>query len=299
MDVSLNGTCDLQGHRGARGKRPENTIPAFQYCIENQMTTIELDTNLTKDRQLIVYHDTVLNGKICRDESGEPTASVPIKDLTVAELKRLDCGGAADDNFPEQVPVKGTRLITLVEFFEFIRNFEKNHVPLKPIRFNIETKFPKNYTQSDITLAAELMVQTISDAGMTERSIVQSFILEILPEIKKLDSRILTSALFEPGIVEAALLKSGFSSGREKIIQRALRVGADIISPHLLYVNRKLVQRCHALGRKVLPWVLNDEKMMEAFLDLGVDGIISDYPDRLCRVYSKWEEDRNQRMKST
>jgi glycerophosphoryl diester phosphodiesterase len=139
---------------------------------------------------------------------------------------------------------------------------------------------------------AGLMVQTIVSADMTERSTVQAFVLKVLPEIKRLDGRILTSALFEPGIVQALLLKSGFSYGREKIIQRALEADADIISPHFFYVNRKFIRRCHGLGKKVIPWVLNDEKMMAVFLDWGVDGIISDYPDRLYRVYSKWSEDR-------
>jgi len=255
------------------------------------MTTIELDTNLTKDLQLIVYHDNVLNGKICRNENGEPVAPVPVRNLTVSELKRLDCGVAANEDFPEQVPVKGTRLITLAEFFEFVRIFEQNHVRLKPIRFNIETKFGKDYNRSEINRVAGLMVKTIADAGMAERSTVQSFILEVLPEIKRLNGRIQTSALFEPGIIQAFLLQSGFSYGRKEIIQKALGVGADIISPHFLYINRKFIQSCHGRGKKVLPWVLNDEKMMEEFLDLGVDGIISDYPDRLYRVYSRWAGD--------
>ena len=291
MYPSLDGTCDLQGHRGARGTRPENTIPAFQYCIEKQMTTIELDTNLTKDHQLIVCHDTVLNSKICRLETGEPIRPIPIKELTVAELKRLECGVADSPAFPEQVPVKGTRLITLAEFFEFVRVFEQQHASLQPIRFNIETKFGKDYTRSEVNVVSGLMVKTIADAGMAERATVQSFVLEVLPEIKRLNGRIQTSALFEPGVVQAFLLKSGLFCGREKIIQRALTVGADIISPHFLYVNRKFIQRCHGYGKKVLPWVLNDEKMMEDFLDLGVDGIISDYPDRLYRVYSRWAVD--------
>ena len=293
MYLSLDGTYDLQGHRGARGKRPENTIPAFQYCLENHMTTIELDTNLTKDQQLIVYHDTVLNRKICRQENGEPVTPMPIKDLTVAELKQLDCGSAANKDFPEQVPVKGTRLLTLAEFFEFVQTFEQQHARLQPIRFNIETKFGKDYTRSEIIRVSGLMVKAIADAGMVERSTVQSFVLEILPEIKRLNGRIQTSALFELGIIRTLLLKSGFSYDREKIIQKALAVGADIISPHFLYVDRKFIQRCHGVGKKVLPWVLNDEKMMEAFLDLGVDGIISDYPDRLFRVYSGWAGDRS------
>ena len=109
---SLDGTVDLQGHRGARGKRPENTIPAFVYCIEQGMTSIEIDTNVTQDNQLIVYHDTTVNGKICRSENGEPAESVPIREMTVRELKRLDCGSAGNPKFPEQEPVPGTRLIT-------------------------------------------------------------------------------------------------------------------------------------------------------------------------------------------
>lgn len=288
MSLPLDGTYDLQGHRGARGKRPENTIPAFQFCIENHMTTIELDTNLTKDHQLIVYHDTVLNSKLCRHENGKPVTPIPIKDLTVAELKRLDCGVAPDEGFPEQIPIKGTRLITLAEFFDFVRKYEQQHVLFKPVRFNIETKFRQDYTQSDVNVMAELMVKTIADAGMTERSTVQSFVLEVLPEVNRLNERIQTSALFEPGLVHAFLLKSGFSWGRDKIIQKALSVDANIISPHFLYIDRKFIQRCHSYGKKVLPWVLNDEKMMEDFFALGVDGIISDYPDRLYRVYSRW-----------
>lgn len=288
MYLSLDGAVDLQGHRGARGNRPENTIPAFQYCIENHMTTIELDTNLTKDRQLIVYHDSVLNSKICRDESGQPLAPLPIRELTVADLKRLDCGVAANKDFPEQIPVKGTRLITLAEFFEFIRIFEQNHTGLKPIRFNIEMKFGKGYSRSEVNTTAQLMVKTVADAGMDERSTVQSFVLEALPVVKRLNEHIRTSALFEPGILRSVLLKSGFSCGRKKIIQKALAVDADIISPHFLYADRKFIQLCHGCGKKVLPWVLNDEKLIEYFLYLGVDGIISDYPDRLYRVYSKW-----------
>ena len=104
---SLDGTHDLQGHRGARGKRPENTIPAFEYCIEHQMTTIELDTGVTKDKQLIVNHDSTVNGKICFYEDGGPAEFTPIKDLTVDQLKQLDCGTTGNTDFPEQMPVAG------------------------------------------------------------------------------------------------------------------------------------------------------------------------------------------------
>jgi len=298
MHVLLTGSCDLQGHRGARGKRPENTIPAFQYCIEHDMTTIELDTNLTKDQQLIVYHDTVLNAKICRHEDGKTLLPIPIKELTVAELKQLDCGLADTVAFPEQIAIPATRLLTLSEFFEFIHQFEQNAAHSRPIRFNIEIKFAKDYTPLEVKRVADLMVRTIMAADMGERSTVQSFVLEVLLEIKKLNKNIQTSALFEPGWLRGFLLRLGFGCGRENIIQTAIAVDADIISPHFLYINDYFIQCCHNAGKKVIPWVVNEETMMNDFLNRGVDGIISDYPDRLHRVHSKWINARD-RIKIT
>ena len=78
-NTPLNGQVDLQGHRGARGARPENTLPAFKYCIEQNMTTIELDTNVTKDKELIIHHDSELNGDICIDETGENAQKIAIE----------------------------------------------------------------------------------------------------------------------------------------------------------------------------------------------------------------------------
>ena len=285
---SLDGTHDLQGHRGARGKRPENTIPAFEYCIEHQMTTIELDTNVTKDKQLIVNHDTTVNGKICLYEGGEPAEFTPIKDLTVEQLKQLDCGSTGNVEFPEQIPVTGALLITLAEFFEFVRAYERDHALPRPILFNIETKFRDDHTLEEIYEAARLMVTAIEAAGMAARSTVQSFVTQVLPEIKKLNPGIKTSALFKPTVFQGFLLKLGFNANRNEIIQNAAAIAADIISPHYLYIDAGFVHRCHEKCIKVLPWVVNDARAMVRMLNCGVDGIISDYPDRLSSVYAKW-----------
>lgn len=289
---SLDGTHDLQGHRGARGKRPENTIPAFEYCIEHQMTTIELDTNVTKDKQLIVNHDTAVNGKICLYEDGESAEFTPIKDLTVEELKQLDCGSTGNADFPEQMPVAGSRLITLDEFFEFVHAYERDHALPRPILFNIETKFRDDHTIEEVYTAARLMVKAIEAAGMVDRSTVQSFVPQVLPEIKKLNPSIKTSALFEPSVFQGFLLKLGFNANRDEIIQNAAALAVDIISPHYLYIDTGFVHRCHEKCLKVLPWVVNEARAMEKMLNCGVDGIISDYPDRLSRVYAKWSEQK-------
>jgi len=289
---SLDGTHDLQGHRGARGKRPENTIPAFEYCIEHQMTTIELDTNVTKDKRLIINHDTTVNGKICRFEDGEPAEFIPIADLTIGQLRRLDCGSAGNADFPEQIPVAGARLITLDEFFEFVRAYERDHELPHPILFNVETKFRSDHSLEEIYETARLMVNTIEAAGMAARSTVQSFVPEVLPEIKKLNPWIKTSVLFKPTAFQGFLLKLGFNANRDSIIQNAAAIAVDIISPHFLYVNPAFVNCCHEKCIRVLPWVVNEAKTMERLLNYGVDGIISDYPDRLSRVYANWSEQR-------
>lgn len=285
---SLDGTVDLQGHRGARGKRPENTIPAFEYCIEQQMTSIELDTNVTRDKQLIVNHDTTINGEICRLENGVPAEFIPIKDLSVNEIKQFDCGSVRHKGFPEQLTILGTRLITLTEFFDFINTYEQNHALSHRILFNIETKFRQDHSQSDIHETARLMVETIVAAGMEKRTTVQSFVIEVLPEIKKLNAVIKTSALFEPSWFKKILLKLGFRADSDAILQMTVSIGANILSPHYCYVTKDFVHQCHKKCIRVLPWVVNEEKLIKRLLNYGVDGIISDYPDRLFRVYSSW-----------
>ncbi len=92
---------DLQGHRGARGLYPENTIPAFKFAIEHKMTTLELDTNLTKDGNLIVFHDSTINPGLCLDSRGKPAQSTRILDMTLEDLKKLDCGSLINKKFPE------------------------------------------------------------------------------------------------------------------------------------------------------------------------------------------------------
>ena len=270
--------------------RPENTIPAFQYCIEHNMTTIELDTNVTKDKQLIIWHDGVINGSLCLGEDGKPAQPVPIKELTVPEIQKYDCGAVKNDTFPEQVPVKNTRLVTLSEFFDFIKKYEQDHPDQQPLGFNIETKFGESYSREEILETAELMVKTIETAGMVGRTTVQSFVIDILPEIKKLNSGLKTSALFQPTRFQRYKMLLGLDANRSEIIEKTIKTDADIISPHFLYVTPAFVTQCHEKNIRVVPWTVNDEEKIKNLLNWGVDGIISDYPDKLYRVYIQWKE---------
>jgi glycerophosphoryl diester phosphodiesterase len=137
----LEGYVDLQGHRGARGLRPENTIPAFESCIDHNMTTVELDTNVTADKQLIVVHDSYLNGVIALDADGKPAASIAIAALTVEQLKTYDYGTLKNPDFPEQQPVPGTRLSTLPEVFAHVDAYAAEKKVARSLMFNAELKF--------------------------------------------------------------------------------------------------------------------------------------------------------------
>ncbi|MCP4130972.1 MAG: glycerophosphodiester phosphodiesterase, partial [bacterium] len=200
---------DLQGHRGARALRPENSIPAFISCIENNMTTIELDTAVTKDKKLIIIHDTVLNEKLCVDSTGKPAKAIPVANLTVAELKKYDCGSLQHEDFPEQVTVKNTRLITLEEFFNFIKEYERKSNAAGTIKFNIEIKFKESAAIAEVKEAAQIMVRSLQQSGMRERTVVQCFNLDLIKEIRKINPGLTTSALFTLTRVEGLLLLAG------------------------------------------------------------------------------------------
>jgi len=286
--LTAKTSIDLQGHRGARGRFPENSIPAFTYAIEQKMTTLELDTNLTKDGHLIVYHDSFVNPDLCLDVNQNPAQPTRILDMTLADLKTLDCGSIIHEKFPEQKPIPGTKIISLSEFFDFVTQYEASHPDLPKPRFNIETKFESAPDQAYLEKFAMTMVKLIEDAGVADRTIVQSFVLEVLPMIKKKNPSLKTSALFQPSYVQGFLMTMGLNTFRREIIEKTEKAGADIISPYHLYANRFFIQTCHQKNIKVIPWTVNEEKKIRVLLNNGVDGIISDYPNRLFRIYQQW-----------
>ncbi|MBN1533924.1 MAG: glycerophosphodiester phosphodiesterase [Spirochaetes bacterium] len=287
---SLNGTVDLEGHRGARGKRPENTIPAFVYCMEQGMTTLELDTHVTKDKDLIIYHDDTMNGTICQDAHGNPAGKIPVKTLTVSELKTYDCGARKNEEFPEQETAKGTRLSTLKELFDFVKAYEDEHGITTPFMFNIEIKLEENASIQEILEAARITVKAIEDSGMTNRVIVQSFVMEAIKEVKRINPAMKTSALFQPTYPQGFMLTIGRSANSDEIIAQTLEAGADVISPYYLYCSSEFMRKCHEKKLLVIPWTVNEPEAMKRLLECGVDGIISDYPDRLRAAHDVWRK---------
>ncbi len=289
-------TFDLQGHRGARGLRPENTLAGFTHALEIGVTTLELDVGVTRDGVVVVSHDRLLNPDHTRDAAGKflETAGPAIVDLTYAELQRYDVGrikpgSAYAAAFPEQQPVDGERIPRLVDVFALASSRGNSEV-----RFNVETKLdPMRPEQALSPLAfARALAAAIRDAGMASRATVQSFDWRTLRLLQQLAPEIELVALTDqqPDEDTVEVGKPGaspwlgeldvddYGGSVPKLVQA---LGARTWSPHALDLTPGAVIEAHSLGLDVVPWTVNDPKDMERAIAAGVDGLITDYPDRL------------------
>lgn len=287
---------DLQGHRGARGLAPENTLPAFERALDLGVTTLELDVGLTADGVVVVSHDPALNPAITRDASGR-WLSVPgplLKSLTAAQLQAYDVGRIAPESpyartFATQQPRDGTRIPALAEVFALVRGRGA------PVRFNIETKLSPR--QPDDTASVEAMTDAllaaIRAAGVADRVTIQSFDWRTLQRVQQLQPGLPTSYLTiqtantnnvnDPAWT-AGLLLSDHGGSVPRLVKAA---GGAAWAPNGGALTDALVREAQALGLKVTPWTINAPSDMERLLSWGVDGIITDYPDRLREVMQR------------
>jgi glycerophosphoryl diester phosphodiesterase len=297
--AAQDATFDLQGHRGARGLAPENTLAGFGRALEVGVSTLELDCGVTKDGVVVVSHDRLLSPDHTRDATGK-FLEVPgpaIVDLSYEELRQYDVGRIKPGSeyaaaFPEQQPVDGERIPRLADVFALVERSGN-----RTVRFNIETKIdPAHPLQSVSALAfARALATAIRDAGMASRTTVQSFDWRTLRLLGALAPEIglvaLTDQQPEEDTVEAG--KPGASAwlGELDVDDHAGSVpklvqalGAKTWSPHARDLTPALVIEAHSLGLAVVPWTVNDPKDMERAIAAGVDGLITDYPDRLRTV---------------
>jgi glycerophosphoryl diester phosphodiesterase len=288
----------VQGHRGARGLAPENTLPSFEIALDWGVDTLELDLHLSADDRLVIWHDPAVEGSKCRLDSdlAQPTAPdpaqapVPIRSLTLAQLGQYRCDLNPDPgNFPDQQPVSTPlaqdryALISLESLFDFVDAYAQSgdktpaqRANAAQIRYNVETKRrpdqPQNIGDGFDGLSPgpfeQELVRVIEAYGLTERVTVQSF-----------DHRSLwTVAQLNPQIELAALINQGISQRQLAELQQR---GAGILSPRFTLVNERLLAQAHELGLQVIPWTVNDPAEMARLMALGVDGLITDFPDRL------------------
>lgn len=248
----------VHGHRGARAMFPENTIPAFRYAIEAGADVLELDVAVTRDNVLVVSHDPHLNPAICTAPAGLPTT---IRESTLAELRKWDCGAKQNPGFPKQKVVPGTGIPTLDEVFEL--------APIGKFDFNVETKsFAKN---PELTPApaefSRMLLDAIRRHHLEARVIVQSFDFRTLYEMKKLDPAIRLSALRDGKETDLASIATG--------------AGAKIVSPQFRMVMPDRVRAAHKAGIQVVPWTANTPDIWDWLIECAVNAIITDDPAAL------------------
>jgi glycerophosphoryl diester phosphodiesterase len=285
---------DLQGHRGARGLAPENTLAAFRTALDLGVTTLETDLAVTKDDVLVISHDPLLNPDLVRGPDGKwIDAGPPIRSLTVAELKRYDIGrlnpaAKYAQQFPEQKPVDGERFPTLAEFFAAAG---------PDVRFNIEIK--TDPTKPELTVDpnrfAQLAVDAIRLGKAGRRSTIQSFDWRGLIEARRLAPEIATGCLsIESNNMDTVGRASGqpspwlagldLAAHGGSVPRLASQAGCAVWSPFWRNVTAENVKEAQALGLKVVPWTVNNSSEMTRLIDIGVDGLITDYPDRALPV---------------
>jgi glycerophosphoryl diester phosphodiesterase len=293
------GAFDLQGHRGARGLAPENTIVGFAKALSVGVATLELDLAMTTDGVVVVHHDLWLNPNTTRDRSGAYLASrgPAIRSLTLAEVKRFDVGRLKPgtryaQTFREQQPADGTTIPTLAEVFSLVVEARADH-----IRFNIETKLtPTTGADApDPDAFAAAVVAAVRRAGLEQRVTVQSFDWRTLNVLRRIAPELRRACLTSEGAGYVDTLKpvaSGrspwtgfniddFGGSPPRLVAAA---GCALWSPFFREVTAKRVAEAKRLGLAVVPWTVNERADAERLLELGIDGIITDYPDRLRAV---------------
>ena len=248
----------VHGHRGARALMPENTLPAFEYAIGAGVDVLELDLAVTKDNVLVVSHDPHLSEVFCQ---GPANSSRVIRELTLAELAKWDCGARANPQFPKQKAVPGTRVPTLEQVLDL--------APRGKFEFNIETKITRKDPQltPDPETFSRLLVEAIRRHKLAARCIIQSFDERTLIAAAKLAPEIRRSALFE--------------SRKRDLLAATRDAQASILSPHFRLTDKELVRSAHEAGLQVVPWTANTPAEWDRLIEAGVDAIISDDPAAL------------------
>jgi len=280
---------DLQGHRGARGLAPENTLAAFVRALEIGVDTLELDVFLSADDVLVVHHDPALNPDIARDAAGQRVAAPAplLRSLTLAQIQAYDVGrlregSAYAKTFAAQQPVDGERIPTLAALFELVRARGAERV-----RFNIEIKV--NPTRPDDTpppeRIADALLAAVAAAGLESRVTVQGFDWRPLQRVQQRAPQIATGYLTIQNPRSNNLADdtwtAGFRLGDHGTVPKLVKAaGGRVWSPNFNDLLPRLVEEAHGLGLQVVPWTVNDAADMARLIGWGVDGLITDYPDR-------------------
>jgi glycerophosphoryl diester phosphodiesterase len=268
---------DLQGHRGARGLKPENTIPAFIAALDYGVTTIELDVVITKDNQVVVSHEPWMSHEFCLNPDSTPIlkageSSFSIYKMEYNEVKKFDCGLKVYPRFPEQEKMPAYKpllsdVIAAVE--DHIKSYSQYEVD-----YNIEIKSEKegdNKFHPTPEVFSDIVYQLINQYLPWERVVIQSFDFRVLKYWKKKYPHVRLAALVEnKNSMEANLKALGFNP--------------SVYSPEFILLSPQIVRALHQQKIRVIPWTVNEPEDMKRMKSWGVDGLITDYPNRAAEL---------------
>jgi glycerophosphoryl diester phosphodiesterase len=308
---------DLQAHRGGIGMTTEESLEGFGKAMRLGVSTLELDTHVTKDRKVVVNHDRQISAVKCRD-TGPVTAGDPmypyvgkyIKDLTLAQIKTMDCGYRQLPGFPEQEVVKGFRMVELKDVLNLVKRYRAKQVKLN-IETKVETKVEAGAPEQTAprALFVRRVYEEIHRSGIEKQVTVQSFDWGALRAMHELAPKWPLVALTNYDFLQVG--KDGASPwlggidaddyGGDFVRAAATIPGVTTLSPNYgfpqsgrvgdpgfrFYADRTMVEEAHARGLKIVPWTCDDPATVEALMDNGVDGVITDYPNRVRQIMAE------------
>lgn len=270
----------IEGHRGARGWAPENTIHSFKKALLLGADTLELDVVVTKDGKILVSHEAWFSSAISLDPSGNRIPEDKQKEFNIfrmsyEETRLFDVGSIGNKNFPEQEKMKASKPL-LQDVFREIASFVRENKLPEP-RYNIEIKTVEDgddvFNPKPATFA-RLVYDEIKAQKMLKRVIVQSFDARVLREMRGISKR-----------VPLAFLVSNKRGVTEHL--EALGFDPDTYSPNFSLVSAEMITTCRKRRIKIVPWTVNEVADMERMRSFDLDGIITDYPDRAMKVFRK------------
>jgi glycerophosphoryl diester phosphodiesterase len=297
-DVTTRGArIEIIGHRGARGLRPENTLPGFAHALEIGVDAVELDVGLTADGVVICNHDQALSPVNCQDTApatpGDPMypyVGRMLRELTLAQLKTIDAGARhrADELAATLVAVPGTPPPTLAEAGALIGGYGGGYGAggaggyaggTARARLAVELKTRPEWPAAEVEWLVATVREILESAGLRGRFRLLGFDWRVIVAARLLLPEVECVALVqEETVVPGTAWLAGLDPADH--VGAALAAGADYLSAHHRQVTRELVDDAHERGLRVTAWTVNDPAAMAAFADLGVDGIVTDYPDR-------------------
>jgi len=278
----VNQAIDLQGHRGARGLLPENTIPGFQRALELGVTTLEMDVVINAEGHVVLSHEPWMSAKICAHPDGRKVTEKEEKSLRIyamsdEQVAGFDCGSRGHPDFPRQQAMPLAKPL-LSEVLQAVARSSSDSGRTS-VRFNIEIKSRPEGDKvfhPEVGEFSQILYGVLKEYGVLERTTVQSFDPRALEAMHSID----------PELSIALLIRDSHDLGQNLAL---LSFVPEIYSPDYKLVDKRLIRAAHARNIQVIPWTVNNADTMRELLSWGADGLITDYPDLAIEVLSESE----------